>query len=93
MGAQAAVRVGRVRVAVLGAAEDRADIDAGLQPLLPQREALQLLQPVSVRGAVDDRVAEEVLAQAGEVRRSARPPKGSGGSALRGRLRCWGIVR
>jgi len=67
MSAQAAVRVGRVCVTVLSAAEDGADVDAGLQPLLPQREPLELFEPVALRDTVHDRVTEYVLTDAREV--------------------------
>ena len=66
MGAQAAVGVGRMRIAVLRAAKDGADVDAGLQSLLSQRQPLEFLQPITVCGAVDYRVAEQVLVEAGE---------------------------
>jgi len=64
MGAQAAVRVGGVGVAVLGAAQHGAYVDARVQPLFAQRQLLELLQPITPRGTVDDGVAEDVLADA-----------------------------
>lgn len=66
MGAQATVGVGRVSVAILRATKDDADVDTSLQPLLPQRQSLEFLQSVALCGAVDYRVAEQVLVQAGE---------------------------
>ena len=67
MGAQAAVRVWGVGVGVLGGAQDGCDVDAGLQPLLAKGEALELIEAVAVRGAVDDGIAEDVGAYAGKV--------------------------
>ena len=52
------VRVGRVRVGEPGAREDGAALDARLQALLAQRQPLELVQPVLLGGAVDDRVLE-----------------------------------
>ena len=59
VGAQLGVGVGCVGVGVAGRRQDGAALDARLEPLLPQRHALQLLQPVPLRRAVDDRVLEE----------------------------------
>ncbi|KAL2278252.1 hypothetical protein FJTKL_14528 [Diaporthe vaccinii] len=63
VGAQAAVRVRGMGVAVLGRTQDGAHVDARLQPLLPQRQPLQLLQPVPLGRAVDHRVPEEVFSE------------------------------
>lgn len=65
--AQAAVRVWGVGVGVLGGPQDGGDVDAGLEPLLAQGQALELFEAVAVGGAVDDGVAEDFDAQAGQV--------------------------
>lgn len=48
-------------VGVLGGAQDGADINTGLETLLAQSQALELLEPVPLRSTVDDGVAEDVL--------------------------------
>lgn len=67
MGAQATVRVRRVGVGILGRSQDRADIDAGLQPLLAEGQTLQLLEAVLVRGTVDDSVTKDLGPNAGKI--------------------------
>lgn len=53
------VGVGRVRIGVSGAGQYGAALDARLQTLLPQGQALELVEPVLVGRAVDDRVLED----------------------------------
>lgn len=67
VGAQARVRVGRVGVRVRRRAQDGADINAGLETLLPEGEELELVEAVPVGGAVDDGVAQEFVAAAREI--------------------------
>ena len=59
VGPQLGVGVGRVGVGVARRRQNGAALDAGLQPLLAQGDALQLLEPVLVRHAVNDRVLEQ----------------------------------
>jgi len=61
MSAQPRVRIGSVGVGVLGRPQDGSHVDARLQPLLAERQPLEFVEPVPVRRAVDDRVAEQVL--------------------------------
>lgn len=58
---QLRVAIRRVGVRVSCARKDGAALDARLQALLPQRQSLQLVQPVSFSGAVQDRVFEKEL--------------------------------
>lgn len=64
VGAEPRVRVGRVVVGVLGRPQDGGDIDAALQALLAEGQALEFLETELVGGAVHDCVAEQMLAGA-----------------------------
>lgn len=65
MSAQSILRVGRVVVGVPRRAEDHVHGDPTLQPLLAQRELLEIIESVPLRGAVYDRVAEDDRADGG----------------------------
>ncbi len=61
MGPELGVALGRVGVGVPRARQYGAALDAGLQSLLAQREPLELVEPVALRGAVDQGVLEQRL--------------------------------
>jgi hypothetical protein len=84
MGAQAAIRVRGVGVGVLGRAQDCGDVDAGLEPLLAQGQALELIEAVAVGGAVDDGIAEDGGAYAGEEDGGVGRAGGCGAASPRG---------
>lgn len=58
-----------MRIGVLRRSQDSADVDAALEALLAQGEALEFFEAVAVGGAVDDRVAEDIGVYAREVDR------------------------
>ena len=58
---------GRVPVRVPRARQDGATLDARPESLLAQRQPLELVQAVALRGAVDECVLEQQLAAAGVV--------------------------
>ena len=64
------VRLGRVVIGIPRTRQDGRALDARLQPLLAQRQPLQLLQPVPLGGTVDQRVLEQSLAHRRVVRRA-----------------------
>ena len=65
--AQSAVVIGRMRVRIAHAAQDRADVDAGLQALLAKSEALQVRKGVAPGGTIDCCVAKDQRVMSGVV--------------------------
>lgn len=64
MGAETRVRVRRVVIGVPSATQDGSDFDSALQTLLAKGKALELLEAVLVREAVDDGISKEILSHA-----------------------------
>ena len=64
VGAEPRVAGGRVRIREACTAQDRRDVDAGLQALLAKSKALHFRQGEAQRSAVDGRVPEDVVAHA-----------------------------
>ena len=72
VGPQLRVTLGRVRVRIPRARKDGAALNARLQPLLAQRQPLELVQAVPFGGAVDQRVLQQHLAARRVVDRRLR---------------------
>jgi len=64
MGAEARIRVRRVVIGIPRATQDRGDLDAALQTLLPESKAFEFLKPVLLCRAIYDRIFEQLLAHA-----------------------------
>lgn len=67
MSAEPRLRVGSVVVRVPCRAQNDVDRNSRLEALLPKSKALQLVQAVLLRRAVDNCVPEEIVADAGVV--------------------------
>jgi len=88
MGAEPRVCVGCVVVGVLRRTKDGADVDAALQALLPERQALEFFEAESLGGTVDYGVSEEVLAHTRDVHGGL-----DGSAAASGGVRIGGVWR
>jgi hypothetical protein len=90
MSAQPRIRVRRVVIRIPRAPQDRRDLDAALQALLAQGQPLELLEAVLLRGAVDDGVFEQVLADGRDVGCGFGVPAATGcvgvGGGVQGRV-------
>ena len=64
VGAEPRVAGRRVRICEACTAQDRRDIDAGLQALLPKSETLEFRQREALRGAVDGCIPEDIVTHA-----------------------------
>lgn len=60
---QLRITVRRIGIRIPRTGQDRRALDATLQPLLPQRQPLQLLQPILLRGAINKRILQQLLAR------------------------------
>ena len=72
MGPQLRVALGRVGVRIPRARQNGTTLDARLEPLLAQRQPLELVQAIAFRGAVDERVLQQHLAAGRVVDRGLR---------------------
>lgn len=61
MCSQLRIAVGCVGICVSGTGKDGAALDSRLQPLLPERQTLEFIQAITLRGAVEESVLEQSL--------------------------------
>ncbi len=74
MGAQLGVGIGRVGVSVPRTGQDRAALNARLQPLFSQRQSLEFFESVFLGGAIHDGIFQDRPRDGVEIhRRLARP--------------------
>ena len=72
MGPQLRIALGRIGIRIPRARQNGTTLYARLQPLLAQRQPLELVQAIAFRGAVDQRVLEQHLAAGRVVDRRLR---------------------